>query len=265
MVPKTLIGILPTLLLSFPLAAQEVIIYQVEYICETKIQTRHYDGLNTLYISGDKSLYVHDEFPKVSGFTGVVRGSPDKRRVGYIKGDSEGLPVYLDFSKDTMIYKTDYFILSRDNFILSSKIPKINWAIHTLERDIGSYRTRLAVGDFGGRTYDVWFTEEIPLPFGPYMLNGLPGLILEAFSRDEMVSYRFKSFKKNEDAGIEVTPPSDGMILSMEKLTDILITDLYRAESLGATHNDPLPNREIIKNKWTIFGDYKKKREERQK
>lgn len=237
-------------------------IYQVEYICETKIRrSRPFDGLNTLYFSGNKSLYIHNEFPKETKWIGPDKSNPNRRTVTVIPGDKEGLPVYMNFNIDTMTYKTDYG--HPESLIWTKPVPSINWTILDLERKIGDFTARLAVGEFGGRTYEAWFTEEIPVPFGPYKLNGLPGLILEAFSRDEIVTYRFKSFKKVNDSEIAIAPPTDGHNTNMEELKERLIESLYKAETgSGATHNDPYPNYEIEKNKWTIFGDYKKERAE---
>ncbi|TVR83025.1 MAG: GLPGLI family protein [Saprospirales bacterium] len=250
-------GLVIFILVAFGLTAQDKATYRIEYICETNlIKKNRYDGLNTLYFSEGRSLFIHNDFPKETQFLGSFRDS--RYPPGIIKGDREGLPVYMDFNLDTMIYKTDYFILSNQNFILSTEIPKIEWVIHDLQREVAGFQTRLAVGEFGGRIYEAWFTEEIPVPFGPYKLNGLPGLILEAFSRDERVSYYFKSFQKIDGRGVKIGPPIDGREMTMEQLQEYLITDLYRAESVGATHDDPHPNWTIEKSKWTIFGDYKK-------
>ncbi|TVR88444.1 MAG: GLPGLI family protein [Saprospirales bacterium] len=264
MLPQALIAPLASLL-SFSLAAQDSTIYQVEYICETKIRKgRSQDGLNTLYFSGNRSLYVHNDFPIESGWAGES-GNENRRVLHYIFGDSEGLPVYMDHSTDTMTYKNEWGD-PNVNFIFSKPIPGIDWTILCLEREIGGYTARLAVGEFGGRTYEVWFTEEIPVPFGPYKLNGLPGLILEAFSRDEMVIYRFKSFRELKDPVVQIIPPADGVEITMEEFRDIRIEMLYRVESRGdVTDNSPHPNYEIEKNKWTILRDYKMKRAEKRK
>ena len=77
--------------------------------------------------------------------------------------------------------------------------PKVNWKIFDEEKMIAdTYRCKKAVGDFRGRTYTVWFTEEIPISSGPWKLGGLPGLILEAEESERHFSFNFKSLKHLE-------------------------------------------------------------------
>jgi len=57
---------------------------------------------------------------------------------------------------------------------------KINWTKKKSKKSILGYSCQLAIGEFRGRVYEVWFTDEIPLPYGPWKLYGLPGIIVEA-------------------------------------------------------------------------------------
>lgn len=43
------------------------------------------------------------------------------------------------------------------------------------------YDCRLARARYRGRTWYAWYTDDVPLPNGPWKLHGLPGLILEAY------------------------------------------------------------------------------------
>lgn len=42
------------------------------------------------------------------------------------------------------------------------------------------YECIMAESDYHGRHWKAWFTPEIPVPFGPWKLHGLPGLIFKA-------------------------------------------------------------------------------------
>lgn len=61
-----------------------------------------------------------------------------------------------------------------------SETPLEGWEIGAEERVIAGYTCQRASISYGGREWTVWFTEDLPLPYGPWKLRGLPGLILEA-------------------------------------------------------------------------------------
>lgn len=104
---------------------------------------------------------------------------------------------------------------SRDlgfNYI-KENTPKIKWEITNETKTIGKYKCVKATASFRGRIYTAWFTTAIPLPFGPWKLQGLPGLILEAYDTKKEVYFYFKSIKypyKLKTYIIEPNPYKEG-------------------------------------------------------
>lgn len=72
----------------------------------------------------------------------------------------------------------------------NESIPEIAWQITDGRDSIGDYSCIYAEGRLGGRIWKVWFSPELPLPYGPWKLSGLPGLILKA--EDESGAYKFE-------------------------------------------------------------------------
>ena len=96
------------------------------------------------------------------------------------------------------------------NFLLGSQVyikettPNINWKIDKETKKIGNFICKKATGSFRGREYTAWFSTEMPLQFGPWKLNGLPGLILEAYDIDKSVYWYFKSVEYPSKTKAEV-------------------------------------------------------------
>lgn len=59
-------------------------------------------------------------------------------------------------------------------------LEKPIWKLQDEKKEIMGYKCQKATTHFRGRTWIVWYTNEIPISDGPWKLWGLPGLILEA-------------------------------------------------------------------------------------
>lgn len=66
---------------------------------------------------------------------------------------------------------------------------KIKWTLTNEKFDTLDYHCTLATCSYAGRQYKAWFTEEIPVSFGPWKLGGLPGLIIKAETVDGDYSF----------------------------------------------------------------------------
>jgi len=95
--------------------------------------------------------------------------------------------------------------------------------------------------------------------FGTLSLWGLPGLIVEAQSRDGRVSYAFLSFESEVEDAPVLQRPQLGQLLTWEELKEYVINLLHSEEALSTefgsvTMEDPPPNFTIEKNKFVIHG-----------
>jgi GLPGLI family protein len=93
-------------------------------------------------------------------------------------GDDQGRQIFRNLENKTLTTRRPKNFIS-DEFIVNENWVEISWDIKNDTKKVGSYLATKAVGSFRGATYIVWFSYDIPVPFGPWKLHGLPGLILE--------------------------------------------------------------------------------------
>lgn len=75
---------------------------------------------------------------------------------------------------------TVYSTITPDNYTYTESLPNIDWTLAEESDTICGYKCKKATGEYGGRTWTVWYTPDIPVTFGPWKLCGLPGLVLSA-------------------------------------------------------------------------------------
>jgi hypothetical protein len=73
---------------------------------------------------------------------------------------------------------------------------KLDWIISSEQKTIGKYQSQKAETTYGGRNWTAWFTTELPFGDGPYIFNGLPGLIISIQDSNNDYSFNLIEVKK---------------------------------------------------------------------
>ena len=98
----------------------------------------------------------------------------------------ESVILYNDFVKKIQIEKIE---IGSQKYLMIDSSDNPLWEIKSAYKNINGYNCQLAKTKYKGRIWDVWFSNEIAIPNGPWKLKGLPGLILEATDSLNQVSF----------------------------------------------------------------------------
>lgn len=90
-----------------------------------------------------------------------------------------------DYTNQTITFQDR---IGRSQYQYTETDP-FHWKILPQTLKIGDYNTQEAETTYGGRTWKVWFTTDVPFFDGPYKFSGLPGLIVKA--EDSKGDYSF--------------------------------------------------------------------------
>lgn len=82
------------------------------------------------------------------------------------------------------------------NWEYQESIPNIKWKITNEKKEIQGYKCQKAICNYLGRTYEAWFSSEIPIKNGPWKFGNLPGLILAVSDTKGDYSFMCVGIKK---------------------------------------------------------------------
>ncbi|KFF21305.1 GLPGLI family protein [Chryseobacterium sp. JM1] len=94
---------------------------------------------------------------------------------------------------NNVVFKKDDSITVQDRFRYVYQYqdiqPKFNWALESGVKNILGYNCKKAKVTYKGRDYTAWYANDIPVNNGPYVFEGLPGLILEVEDTNQKYSF----------------------------------------------------------------------------
>lgn len=123
-------------------------------------------------------------------------------------------------------------------FLISKSVKINDWMLLTETKKIGNYlcykakRTstvKTKNGDIGIEQ-TVWYTLEIPLPYGPKDFVGFPGLVLQVF--DGKIQYTAKEIVLNPQEEIEINKPTKGKKVTEEEYKVISTESINNTKSI---------------------------------
>lgn len=158
-----------------------------------------------LDIQGSRALFYHPQL------------STNDEQLSIMFTRAGGRHVFYSDTKENL--NIEGFEYWRKHVIIETEMETNPWTLTGEKRQIANYTcykaTRPILNDLAtdgkARQVEAWYTEEIPVRFGPKNYHGLPGLILEL--REDEMSYHVKNI--NFNSGVTVSKPK----LKGEKMT----------------------------------------------
>lgn len=182
------------------LKSQYEVIYKLKMFQDTLSKDNLMEENVSLLVRGNKSLFKSTKKAFADSISmAITKKSFDNPIDGKVILDYKAVPavnfkseVFLDNGKQT-VYKE--FLKNRFSYSLEDPIQ---WKIDGETKMIESYLCKKAIGKYRNRNYVAWFAESVPIPDGPYVFKGLPGLVMEVYDTGNFIFFSMVSFKKIE-------------------------------------------------------------------
>lgn len=182
-------------LVSLSGMAQEPAKYRITYDCDAQIVTGKPNTYRWTLDIGEKSAVFYNENNRA-----FIREMAELRTTGDAMALIDQLPALgqkypskndLQIVMDTPERGkyTYYKQVLNSGLKYEEELPRIEWQLTDSTRTICEYECKQAIGFMYGRTWTVWYAPELPLNYGPYVLNGLPGLIMAAKDSDSLFDF----------------------------------------------------------------------------
>lgn len=153
-------------------------VYNNTDLPNTLLTTLYYHDKSTIYFE-KYSTQSYEESNTGDDNTTIV--SPENIFEPYTKFDYKKGKTYL------------YDEINGNIFYVEDSFTNLKWELTQESKEIAGYSCVKATTFFRGRKWIAWFAPKVPVPYGPWKLQGLPGLIVEA--NDESNTYVVKLLK----------------------------------------------------------------------
>jgi GLPGLI family protein len=181
-----------------PDTARVLVHYKFTHVRDTAERAHPYTENMILLVGKTASVYksydgmvADEQFRKA--YIEAAANSPD----GHMEINRSGAglrPQYYQYPNEQKLLTKDYVLVTE--YLIAGPMPAINWKISRDTASFGGLHCQKATGHFKGRDYIVWFCPDLPVHTGPWKLNGLPGVIVDAHDLKNEVIFQFDGVEK---------------------------------------------------------------------
>ncbi|HXB33166.1 MAG TPA: GLPGLI family protein [Puia sp.] len=188
--------------------------YKFTYVMDTTNRANPYTENMVLFVGKSASAYksydglvADQQFKKAwaEAAASSPDGEPRINRMG--RGSSQQ---YYQYPAEQKLFTKNNIMVT--DYLIEGPMPVIDWKIGDDTATFGGLHCQKATGHFKGRDYVVWFCPDLPVHSGPWKLNGLPGVIVDAHDTKNEVVFAFD--------GVEKTFPASPKVKSADGSTD---------------------------------------------
>jgi GLPGLI family protein len=181
-----------------PEMAQVLVHYKFAHVRDTTNRANPYTENMVLYIGKSASAY--------KSYDGILEAVDFKKQLAEQKANSPDGHIqinrkrsgsstqYYQFPNEQKLFVKDNLVFN--SYLIEDVIPTINWKISGDTATFGGLHCQKATTHFKGRDYTAWFCPDIPVHAGPWKLNGLPGVIVDAHDDKNEVVFKFDGVEK---------------------------------------------------------------------
>lgn len=123
----------------------------------------------------------------------------------------------------------------------------IDWKLVNEFKTVANFKCQKAITQKYGRTWIAYFASDIPLPFGPYKFNGLPGLILEIYDDKKDYVFSMYSFRKRKYFNKSANIYPNATQVNKSKVFDYQRKEMADPNMFAKFIQDPDARRALIK------------------
>ncbi|MEE1943943.1 GLPGLI family protein [Pedobacter sp. KR3-3] len=184
--------------------------YSFTHIQDTTQRDKPYTE-NMLLVIG-KNASVYTSYDKLN--SAIAMNQQLQEQIRNNAGGPQSISIKRTSSKPTN--GLDYFFFVKENkfvtkerlfnnYLIEEEAPKISWKITKDTASFSGVHCQKATTHFKGRNWIAWYAPDMPFQSGPWKLNGLPGLIVEAYDEKKEVQFQFAGIDKVDETNVATT------------------------------------------------------------
>ena len=112
---------------------------------------------------------------------------------------------YQNFSTKTIL---NAIRVPKGSYVVKDDMSPITWRMLNQSKKIQNIECFGAMTEYRGRVWTAWYAPSIPVSSGPWLLYGLPGMILEAEDLKGLVKYECLSVVIPPSGGLKIGKPT---------------------------------------------------------